>query len=498
MLNLCRNLLLIISLGLIVIGSASTASVSMVFPDWDTELLFGAAPSAGQLTISAASGGEVHFLQLFYYNSSSCASSALMANGVADLTNNFVGFTLPSLPQKYRFNLNGTSIYNLIFNRGFTTGDMSTIGCIGVSLTGGNDSTNGINCTYFNDITCDNTTSECASSLNQSVNWTTTTPTPCVTPKNLYISNNAANNVYACPINSDGTLGNCVQTGPSGSSLAASLTLGNIVNNGYAYFSSGATTTSIVVKCSLNPASSGALSNCATTTSAAITSSLNGAKGIAFSSYNNGINSRVYAYIATNNTSLAQCTVTTSQSGNGELSGCSSLPLAGGSVSLSTPIDLVINDNYIYVTNNTGGIGTGSISICQIVSGNLSCSTGTTTHVVNPKGIAINNGYIYFVNNSVNSIDGAVASCQITTGGALTNCVNTGALTSEFNTPQAIAIYNGYAYISNNGSSGSNKNTITLCTISSPGQLSSCGPLSLTNASGGSLTLSTPTGLSIY
>ncbi len=112
--------------------------------------------------------------------------------------------------------------------------------------------------------------------------------------------------------------------------------------------------------------------------------------------------------------------------------------------------------------------------------------------VIKPETPAVTN--IYFVNSTVNSTDGAVASCQIQNNGAtLGNCVNTGASTSAFNTPQGIVIYNDYAYITNNGSGNVYpNNSITKCQISSPGQLSGCTQVASTT------TFSVLTGISIY
>ena len=431
---------------------------------------------AAQVDITGGSGSTLNFLQVYFYNDTLCETSGntdLMTNGVASFLNAGIGFSMQS-PQL--LNINESSLYQLAFNRGFTTTDMSNIQCIGVSMTGGNSSTSGINCSYFTDVICDNTTHQCTSNASNSVSWVGS-PTACVT-KYVYISSSSGQNVYKCAISPDSTLDTCALTGPSG----ALFTLGNVVNNGYAYLSSGAGSLAIVQMCTLNPASAGAL----TLASCASLGTLAGAaKGIAF----NGI----FAYIA-GSQGITQCNVTTVQVNNGSLTGCALLDLATGSVSFSAPTSLVINNGYFYVTNNSNS----SISICKIVTESsiqkLSCTSGTMTHVSSPKGIAINNGYIYFVNSFVNSTDGAVVSCQIQNNGAtLGNCVNTGASTSDFSTPQGIAIYNDYAYITNNGGSGSYpKNSITKCQISSPGQLSGCTQVASTT------TFGTPIGISIY
>ena len=429
---------------------------------------------AAQVDITDGNGSTLNFFQVYFYSDTLCETSGntdLMTNGVASFLNAGIGFSMQS-PQL--LNINESSLYQLAFNRGFTTTDMSNIQCIGVSMTGGNSSTSGINCSYFTDVTCDNTTHQCTSNASNSVSWVSS-PTACVT-KYVYISNNTGLNVYKCAINSDSTLDTCALTGPS----SAAFTLGNVVNNGYAYFASGTSNAAIVQMCTLNPANAGTLTSASCASLGTLAAA---AKGIAF----NGI----FAYIA-GSAGITQCNVTTAQSNNGLLTGCALLALAGGSVSFSAPISLVINNGYFYITNNSNS----SISICQITAGKLSCPplSVVTTHVSSPKGIAINNGYIYFVNSSVNSTDGAVASCQIQNNGAnLGNCVNTGASTSDFSTPQGIAIYNDYAYITNNGGSGVYpKSSITKCQISSPGQLSDCRQVARTT------TFSTPTGISIY
>ncbi len=113
--------------------------------------------SAGEVSITTGSG-TVRFVQAFFYGSG-CTSLL----GEASITDNTFGF---SFSAGETISLNPSSAYTLATNKGITTG---SIDCIKLFLNGSNESSDGIDCQTFDDISCSGST--CTSSQTKSVPW---------------------------------------------------------------------------------------------------------------------------------------------------------------------------------------------------------------------------------------------------------------------------------------------------------------------------------------
>lgn len=412
--------------------------------------LGGAGANAGQFTMT--NSGTMHFLEFYFYSDSACTT--LLTNGVASYVSHS---TSQSFTNGGTYSFNSQSIYSAANTRNVNTAD---INCMAVYMDGGNESPNGINCMKFTE-TCDSINGCVSSSSTQSATWGAS-PSICQT-RYAYItdfSSSSAQPVTKCTAESSGILDNCTTTGePS----FQNVTLGNTPNNGYLYISNGSSGSNSVSASNVDPANSGALSSPSSTLG-----SLSAPKSIAIDGTN--------AYIIRSGTTTYLSVINT----NGSLG----TPTTTGS-GFQTPVGITISNAYAYITNNAGGSrSTGFISICSIGNGGaLSCSAFNDTTIDGPKGIAAYNGYVYIVNNT-STASVAVIACLISGSGSLSGCADTGAALDLFDSPQAIVINQGYAYITSLAN-----NAVIKCTVNGATFIS-CG-----NAG---ITLTSPVGISIY
>lgn len=400
--------------------------LSDLFIPEDSEMSQPMMNSGGRFTVTN-SGGTVRFIQTFFYSDTSCST---LLSSSASIVDNVTGYTFTAGSS---FQLNPSSVYQLAFNRGITA---SSIKCMKVFMTGSNESSNGISCQSFTDMTCSGTS--CSSAQTKSVTWASN-PTSCAT-QSLYIgtgTSSANSGVKQYTIgSSDGSL-----TYSSSLLLGVSASgRGVVINNGYAYSSSGTNGTSTVYLSSVG--SSGSLTSTGTTYTAFAAPqsvALNGA----------------YAYVANNNggtgSTVSQCSVAADTSGT--LSNCSTVLSAA---TLGSPIsgarDIAINRGYLYLVGPT----TGAIK-CAVSSstGSLSgCAYQTGTGAPSGQGIAIRDGFAYITNFSQTQ----AYACPLDSNGAISTCSLTG---GNLSGPRGIRINNGYAYIANGSG-----NSVTICSVS--------------------------------
>lgn len=397
--------------------------------------------SGGRFTVT--NSGTVRFLQAFFYSDTSCTT---LLNSSASVIDNVSGFPFASGES---FQLNANSVYNLASNRGITT---ANIRCMKVFMTGSNESSSGIPCQIFNDVSCSGTS--CSSSQTKSVTWGSN-PTACAT-QSVYIGNNG--NIKQYTING-ATLTHASVITTSGSISGRGIAL----NNGVAYLSVGANASGSIYLS--NVGSNGSLTSTGT-----IYSSFSGPQSTAL----NG----AYAYIANHNggskSTVSKCSV----AANG-----GALSISDCAVALSNTNgarDIAINNGYLYLVGPSSG---GAIK-CSVSSsdGSLSsCSGQQSTATNSGQGIAIRDGYAYITNFN----NSAVYSCPLDATGDLGTCASTG---SGFSAPRGIRINNGYAYIAN-----SNAKSVSICPVAN-GVLSSCTAAAF-NTPGD---LSSPWGIGIF
>ena len=171
--------------------------------------------AGGSLTITGS--GTIRFIQAIFYSDTGCTNFL----GAASAIDNVSGASFTSA-QTIR--LNSSSIYQLANNQSIAT---ENIACMKLFLTGSNQSSQGISCQSFTDISCSGT--QCTSAQTKNVTWSSN-PTPCGT-RYLYVPNTANNTVSKCAINnSSGLLSGCATTGSGFSSPR-----GIALNNYYAY-----------------------------------------------------------------------------------------------------------------------------------------------------------------------------------------------------------------------------------------------------------------------
>ena len=366
-------------------------------------------------------GGKFRFLQTFFYSDAACSSLL----GVGSITDNAMGYLFRD-GESVR--LNASTIYKLAHNQGIAT---DTIACMKVSMNGGNQSSKGVDCQSFTDMTCSGTT--CTSQQTKVVNWVLN-PTGCAV-EHAYVTSKNEKTVSKCTINNaDGMLSDCVPTG-GGFKKAA----GAASNN--SYLSIADERGNALIKCSVN-ATSGLLENCTST-------------GSGFSKpfaimYNDG-----YAYVASKkNDSVIKCKVSPS---DGLFSDCAST----GS-GFNDPVGMQMSNSYAYVTNSKSK----TVSKCTltVADGSLSECVNAGGSFKKPVGIALNNGYAYVSDQK----DDIVIKCLVSASdGSLSDCAETG---SGFNNPVGIAMNNGYAYIGNEKDS-----TVVKCAVDdTTGAFSGC------------------------
>ncbi|MCR9192721.1 MAG: beta-propeller fold lactonase family protein [Gammaproteobacteria bacterium] len=396
--------------------------------------------SGGQFTVTN-SGGEIQFLQALFYSNVGC--STLLGGASAVDTNLGRVFNTSDT-----VSINTNSTYELANNKGI---DTSQIACMTVYTDGGNDSSNGISCQTFADMSCSGTS--CTSNTTNSVTWVAN-PTLCSTHY-AYITSGQSGNITKCDVAvSGGALSSCGTT-ESGFTQPR----GIATNNYYTYIASHSDGT--VTKCEVS-VSTGAVGNCDTPTDVSRVQP----RGLT-------INGGWLYVVSQGNDAVGACQVSAS---TGDLT----IPCGSAGTGFSDPYYVVYHNGHGYVANN----GDDTVSLCTASSpdGNLTgcAQTPTGVNIPNPRGIAINNGFAYIKSASGD----AVYRCTVdSVSGALSGCGTTG---SGFNGPRGVTINNNLAYVVNKDG-----NDIRLCTINS-------GNGNLTCSDSGAVNLSEPFYISFF
>jgi hypothetical protein len=376
-----------------------------------------------------------------------------LLNSSASVIDNVSGFPFASGES---FQLNANSVYNLASNRGITT---ANIRCMKVFMTGSNESSSGIPCQLFNDISCSGTS--CSSSQTKTVTWGSN-PTACAT-QSVYIGNNG--NIKQYTING-ATLTHASVITTSGSISGRGIAL----NNGVAYLSVGVSKTGSIYLSNIS-------SNGSLTSTGTIYPSFSGPQSTAL----NG----AYAYIAIyngnngNGSTVSKCSVSPTTGG---LSACNTVLVNLPAVPIQGAQDIAINNGYLYLVGPASGAIKCSVSSSD---GSLSsCSYQATFAMTGGQGIAIRDGYAYITRTTFTNSE--VYACPLdATTGVIGTCALTG---SGFSGPRGIRINNGYAYIANY-----NVKSVSICSVAN-GVLSSCNATTFADSG----TLANPWGIGIF
>jgi len=422
-----------------------------------------ATNSAGLFSLT--SDANIRSLEFYFYSSTDCSTGLL--SGANFLVDNFLTSS-NNITANQNYYFDGSAIFTIAGN---VLADPSAVKCVQAYIEGNNANPNTSQCMTFQNQNCSGSSSSCTTTTEaQTSSWTPatssnwTSPTVCQT-RHLYAGQNlvsGSGTLYACTFNATGTSLSCQTesqsvTGPVSS--AASYTLGNSFFGGYFYYS---TLTPAVYKCSYDPTQSAsqAISHCSSQT----ITGLVGPRSIAMS--------KSTAFITdSNGTSINQLFSCSVDSSNGGLTACSQISV--GSVTLNVPIGIAINNDYLYISNFSTVGGLYTVDYCALSGSSITgcTSVGASGLFSKPKQITIYNGYAYIVNSLPTSTSGAVTACNISNGSFSSSDCTKALGSSGFNSPQSIAIYNGYAYITDLSSSTPN---ITVCTSVSGGTISNC------------------------
>jgi hypothetical protein len=183
-------------------------------------------------------------------------------------------------------------------------------------------------------------------------------------------------------------------------------------------------------------------------------------RGIAISGSN--------AYIVNTGTqSVTSCSLS-----GGVITTCSS-PYTGSAGTFDVPYYIAISGSKAYITNISAaavgpGPGAGSIAVCSISSGVISCTDPPYSQagaINGPYGIAISGSLVYIANYT-----NSIAVCTLDNSGAIILNSCTAYPSANLNTPSGIAIDGSTAYVTNEGGQ-----SVTTCSIGSNGAILSCG-----------------------
>jgi hypothetical protein len=242
-----------------------------------------------------------------------------------------------------------------------------------------------------------------------------------------YVSTRAANGVYVCPVNADGTLGTCTTTG-SGFQGPQGMT----ASGGRLYVANIGGFVSLCTISSID----GTLSNCTVTSASAFTTA-----GQNFQSPAAIVISGTTAYIAeelydasatmpiTTNGSIITCTVSAV---DGTLGSCVlaaiGVSTAGGTLPHNNPDALTTSGTSLYI-GFPGGSG-----VCTMGAGNTVTGCTSTGPTSDDHGIAIAPGFAYIGDN----VTPQLSLCAITAGAISASCTATG---SGITSPEGVLIY---------------------------------------------------------
>ncbi len=286
-----------------------------------------------------------------------------------------------------------------------------------------------------------------------------------------YVANNGTgvNTISQCPINPTSTasataFGTCGNSGTTTAGLPSSPAA--VLNGTNMFFTDN--TANVVRVCPIN--TNGSLGTCTDATTA-----LNAPVGLAI----NGS----FMYVANSGAGQLLACPFTNATTLGTCGTALTFPGVTAVAFVSSSTSYVAWYGTIY-----GHIGSG-LSFCEAINstnGAISSCQGGDSVVYNnislPVALAYYNGttkFLYVVNGSAGTKPNTVAVCATKTTGSgipsTTSCTSTG-INSDgtafaFNTPTAIQINSAQnvAYITNSGTTGTNANTVSRCSISSGG-----------------------------
>lgn len=265
-----------------------------------------------------------------------------------------------------------------------------------------------------------------------------------------YVCNsNSVSTVSKCPVNSDGTLGTCTDSGNSGTAFNNPFGIAFNPPGTFAYVSNFGSTT--VSKCPIN--SDGTFGVCADSGAGAV---FNQPAGIAFNSSGN------FAYVINTNNTVSTCPVDSS----GAFGTCTN---SGVVATLSAPIGIAINQSstFAYIGNQTNS----TVSKCPL-------SADGTFGVCTDSGAgAVFNGTRYPILNHAGTIayvtsadSNTVFKCPVNNDGTFGTCADSG-VGAVFSSPRGIVINPSgtIAYVTNRSA-----NTASKCTINPDGTFGTC------------------------
>jgi hypothetical protein len=240
-----------------------------------------------------------------------------------------------------------------------------------------------------------------------------------------YVSTRAANNVYVCPVNSDGTFGTCAITA-SGSFLAPQ---GMAASGSFLYVANTGGTVSL---CTIS-AIDGTLSACAATGTFTTTGqNFQSPAAVVISGGTAYIAEELYdasAAAATADGSIITCTVSGT---TGALTACAlaatGVGTTGGTLPHNNPDSLVVSGTSLYV-GFPGGTG-----ICTMATGNTLTGCTGTGPGNDDHGIAIAPGFAYLSDQ----VTPELLVCSITSTVISASCTATG---SGITAPEGILLY---------------------------------------------------------
>lgn len=484
-----RVLAFITALG--IFGSAYSANAKMDIPNQQqysktvqlNELLSvgeNFTTPAAQFTFTTT--GTIHFLKADFYNSSnSDCSGTLTLLGSVSVIDNGAGFPFNNTQA---VNFNPFAAYKLIQNQGQNI-TPSSVKCMKIYLTGGNDTNNNTTCMAFNENCATAPTCSATSGLPQAASWSNTSQTPCTTPS-LYLTNsgldNTNPNVLKCIFGGSGTISSCTPTGTGSLPWTGfNFPTGIALNNGYAYIGQGSGTGGATIDLCQVDSSNGALINCATEVTG-LTQVTNLALSTGFYFTGEGISSSNINY--------------------GSIDQGPPYPYTGIPTSLGTqtpgtfssPQGISINNGYIYMISGSDS----QVFTCAVNSNTGVLSTpcvpiGSSGQFQNPKSLTIYNGYIYILGAQFGGVR-VIYACPITSPTTFGSCT-TNIITSYSTNPVGLIGYNNYIYFTD-ANSFTNNGYIGSCQISSSDStiLTSCR----NDAYSGHSDLNSPYGLAVY
>ena len=270
------------------------------------------------------------------------------------------------------------------------------------------------------------------------------------------------NDIQYCPINADGSVGTCVQQTSAFTTARHSHT--SVAYNGYLYIIGGNTGSlqNDIQHCPIN--SDGSVGTCVQQTNAFTTARRNHASVV----YNG------YLYILGGNTGTAQndiqhCPI----NADGSVGTCvqQTAAFTGARDGLTT----AAYNGYLYVVGGNAGTWQNDIQHCPINSdgsvGTCVQQTAAFTPARDSHTSVAYNGYLYILGGYSGTADqDDIQHCPINSDGSVGTCVQQTAAFTTARDSHASAVYNGYLYVVG-GYNGAMQNDIQHLSMQSPAQV---------------------------